>query len=103
MIIELMNKIYNESMTMKRRIQKMLSNSRKKNWTSNNTRRIPVLHAFCTLHLLFYRNICWVYTFFPVKMETFKENALFLIYSSIPYTQNILEAQEVHADFLNFF
>lgn len=36
-------------------------------------------------------------------METFKENALFLIYSSIPYTQNILEAQEVHADFLNFF
>lgn len=74
----------------------MLSRSGKK-LNFKYHKKIPVHHAFYTLTLQ--SIIASVeYTHFPLRMGTSKEKALLLLYSSIPYAQNILEAQEMPAD-----
>lgn len=84
-------------MTMERRIGKMLSRSGKK-LNFKYHKKIPSSSRLLHLFSLVYHSICWGHTCFPLRMGTSKEKALLLIYSSIPYAQNILEAQEMPAD-----
>lgn len=64
-------------------------------------KKIPSSPCLLYSHSLVYLSICWVHTCFPLRMGTSKEKALLLIYSSIPYAQNILEAQEMPADWVS--